>query len=91
MAILADADPGAPVLVTGYEGGYTTVAGADLCPMQQLDRGDADWYGPFETPAEAAAQTTPRDPATPFAAACGPPPTLIGEPVVALVISRCGR
>lgn len=91
MEILAGADPDAPVLVSGYEGGYTHVSSASVCPMQELDRGDAAaWLGEFASPAVAAAEASP-DPNAPFAEMCGPPPTLVGDPVTALVISRCGR
>ncbi|MCB9441147.1 MAG: hypothetical protein H6523_12975 [Mycolicibacterium sp.] len=88
MTILADADPENLVLVSGYEGGYTTVAAASVRPMQQLDRGD-DWNGAWETPEVAAEQISPPKPGSWREMLA--PPTLVGGPVVALVISRSGR
>ena len=89
MAILATADPEAPVLVSGYEGGYTTVAAADVCQMQELDRGDVAWMGEYVPPAEAAEQVVPPGPTS--WRSMIPTPVLVGEPVQALVISRSGR
>jgi hypothetical protein len=91
MAVLAEADPDALVLVSGYEGGFTHISSASVCEMQELDRGVEDWLGEWDMPAEAAALTAPA-PAKPGTwPRMTPPPTLVGEPVTALVITREGR
>lgn len=90
MKILAAADPEAIVLVSGYEGGYTTVAAASVCEMQQLDRGDVgDWMGVFVPPAAAAEEVEPPKPGD--WREMLPTPVLVGGPVTAVVISRSGR
>ncbi|MCB9441175.1 MAG: hypothetical protein H6523_13115 [Mycolicibacterium sp.] len=89
MAILATADPDAPVLVSGYEGGFTHISSASVCEMQELDRGVERWLGEFDTPEKAAELIAPPKPGS--WPRMTPPPTLVGDPILALVISRSGR
>jgi hypothetical protein len=73
-----------PVLISGYEGGLSRVVYAAHELVQEL-AGRPDYLGPFERPAEAqrAATEPPDGPWTD-----GEPPTLVGEPITALVLRR---
>ena len=71
------------VLVSGYEGGFAPATAGEL-DVQQLDRGDADWLGSWDTLPEAErAITAP----LPMHDAAVP----VGDPQRALVLWRSGR
>lgn len=83
IAELQNLDPAAPVLTSGYEGGYEP-AHVGTLEVQELDRQGSDWLGPWEE-ADEARRLAALD--------CNPEgvPVLFGEPVVAAVIYRAGR
>ncbi|WP_202911049.1 hypothetical protein [Mycobacteroides abscessus] len=81
------------ILTQGYEGGFTTISSATLHEVQQLDRhGEQDYLSDYETVEEAQRQAaeppggSPWNPIEDFL-----PPTLVGEPVTALILTREGR
>ncbi|SIJ95008.1 hypothetical protein [Mycobacteroides abscessus] len=81
------------ILTQGYEGGFTTISSATLHEVQQLDRhGEKDYLGRYELIDEAQRQAaeppggSPWNPIYDFE-----PPTLLGEPVTALILTREGR
>lgn len=89
--LLAGLPGDAPVLVSGYEGGFAAVAHAGVAEVQELDRGDdADYLGRYVTPAEAAEELDGRGSSWLYMAG-GTPPRMVGGPVTALVLSREGR
>jgi hypothetical protein len=84
---LAALPPQTPLLVEGYEDGYSPVAGIEVREVQEL-AGRLDCYGRFDDVAEAR-----------HAAAADPhkwqitdppvlPPTLVGDPVYAVLLRR---
>lgn len=81
------------ILTDGHEGGFTTISSAALVEVQRLDRhGEQDYLGSYELPAEAQRQAAE----PPGGSAWNPiqdfePPTLVGEPVTALILTREGR
>ena len=80
-----------PVITSGYEGGYTD-AHAVVIEAQELSRDpDQDYLGQYEQPAEARRQAALSPDARELAVARLRPPTLVGEPVHALLIYREGR
>ncbi len=89
--LLAGLPGDAPVLVSGYEGGFAPVADANVVEMQELDRGTSGEYmGRYVTPADAAEEIDGRG-ADWTHMAGGQPPQLVGEPITAVVLSREGR
>lgn len=94
LRALLEGVPGEALLLTdAYEGGFTSILAATLVEVQRLDRhGEQDYLGDYETVAEAQRQTaepaggSPWNPIEDFE-----PPTLIGEPVTALILTREGR
>jgi hypothetical protein len=77
-----------PILISGYEGGLSRVVYACHELVQELG-GRPDYLGAFEKPADAQrAATEPPD--GPWAVTDPPtsPPTLVGEPIMALVLRR---
>jgi hypothetical protein len=86
IARLQQLDPQIPVLVDGYEGGYSD-ARVDVAVVQKLS-GMPDFYGRFMTPEEAAFHTGPSawESVKDF-----PTPILVGDPVTALVLRRIGQ
>lgn len=80
----------ARVLTDGYEGGFSEILGATRMEVQQLDRhGGDDYLGDYEEVSEALRQAERSQRGT--AAGAVPPPTLIGKPVTAVVLTREGR
>ncbi|GAA4407338.1 hypothetical protein [Tsukamurella soli] len=73
----------AVVLTSGYEAGYAPASGF-AAEVQQLDRGFADWLGPYELVTDARRLVT-QDRAPEGV------PLLVGDPVQALLIYRRGR
>ncbi|MGX9296758.1 DUF4926 domain-containing protein [Tsukamurella paurometabola] len=83
---LQELDPQTLVLVQGYEGGPSPIASiSDAFPVQEL-AGRPYYYGRFEHPDEAArlAAEDPRG----WISMEGGPPTLVGEPVQAVLLAR---
>ncbi|MGW4100636.1 VOC family protein [Mycobacterium sp. NPDC004974] len=78
------------VLTDGYEGGFSEVLTATRMEVQQLDRhGGDDYLGDYEEVSEALRQAERGERGV--AAGAVPPPTLIGKPVTAVVLTREGR
>ncbi|SHR64111.1 Uncharacterised protein [Mycobacteroides abscessus subsp. massiliense] len=72
------------ILTDGYEGGLTTILAATLVTVQRLDRGDSDWLGDYDTVGNA--QQAVERPLPMHDAA-----VYVGEPTLALVLTREGR
>ncbi|SKM39824.1 Uncharacterised protein [Mycobacteroides abscessus subsp. abscessus] len=93
MSRLAHIPSGTPLLVDGYEGGFTTVSAVVITRVQQLDRDpdQAMYQGEYETTAEAQRQASlsPDDPE--LAVGSLRPPLLFGDPMYAVVLRRAGR
>ncbi|MCA0155547.1 hypothetical protein LB823_04990 [Tsukamurella sp. M9C] len=90
-ALLAGLPGDVPVLVSGYGGGFATVAYGGVVGMQELDRGaGGENMGRFATPADAAEDIDGRG-ADWTHMVGGTPPRLVGEPITAVVLSREGR
>lgn len=83
-AILNELPDGVLLLTDGYEGGLTPILATTLLTVQQLDRGDHDWLGDYDTVENAHAAV--EEPLPMHDAA-----SYIGEPVTALVLTREGR
>lgn len=80
-----------PVLVSGYESGFASVAGAGVVELQELDRGgDVDYLGRYVTVEQATEELDGRGGDWLYMVG-GTPPRLAGEPVTAVVLSREGR
>ena len=94
LRALLEGVPGEALLLTdAYEGGFTSILAATLIEVQRLDRhGEQDYLGDYETVDEAQRQAaeppggSPWNPIHDFE-----PPTLIGEPITALILTREGR
>ena len=84
---LRDIDPAKPLLVSGYEGGYTTAA-VDAVDVVELS-GLPDFYGQFQTTTEADHLIGEHGPWRLVQG--GVPPTIVGEPVTAMVLIRVNR
>ncbi len=83
--------PDTPVLVDGYERGFSRIAATPLWEVQALDRhGEQDYLGAFERRDEAIRQAA--RPATALELKLGriTPPVLLGKPVLAVVLRREG-
>lgn len=90
-ALLAGLPGDMPVLVSGYESGFAAVAHAGVAEVQELDRGaDQAYLGRYVTPADAAGEVDGRGSSWLYMVG-GEAPTLVGEPVTAVVLSREGR
>lgn len=90
-ALLAGLPGDVPVLVSGHEGGFATVAHAGITEVQELDCGaDQAYPGRFVTPADAAEEVDSRG-ADWTHMVGGEPPKLVGNPITAVVLSREGR
>lgn len=88
-ALLAGLPGETPVLVSGYEGGFASVAHGGVVEVQELARGDDQEYlGRFEIVDEARRQAA-QDPRG-WVSMVGVP-RLVGEPIIAVVLSRRGR
>lgn len=83
IAALSRLPADTPVLVDGYEGGFTT-ATVSVIEVQQL-RGLPDYYGEFMSIAEAADQVDRGDWSLMKG---GTPPEPVGGPVTAVVLRR---
>lgn len=84
---LLDQLPGdALILVDGYEAAYSAIATAMLTEVQELS-GRPSYLGRFEHPSDAARAVAGED-AAGWISEPGPLPTLVGEPVMALVLRR---
>lgn len=80
----------ARVLTDGYEGGFSEILAATRMEVQELDRhGAEDHLGNYEATDEALRQAAAGDGGV--AAGAVPPPTLVGKPVTAVVLTREGR
>lgn len=91
-ALLAGLPGETPVLVSGYEGGFATVAHAGVVEVQELDRGDDQEYlGRHVTPQEAAEEVRGGPGSQWLYMVGGKPPRLVGEPFQAVALSREGR
>lgn len=82
-----------PLLTDAYEGGYTTIASVTVTEVQELNRhGEQDYLGHYELVDGAQRQAaeppggSPWNPIADFV-----PPTLVGEPFIALILRREGR
>jgi hypothetical protein len=87
IARLRGIDPATPLLVSGYEGGFTAAV-VDAVDVVELD-GLPSFYGQFQTEDEAAHLTGPHGPWRLVQG--GTPPTIVGEPVTAVVLSRVNQ
>lgn len=85
--------PDTPIITDAYEGGFTTISVLTVTEVQQLDRDEdqAAYRGEYETVAEAQRQSemSPDDPE--IAIGSIRPPTLVGDPVHAVILRRKGR
>ncbi|KMV14840.1 hypothetical protein ACT17_28315 [Mycolicibacterium conceptionense] len=91
IAELGRIDPDTPILISGYEGGFTTPHLTSF-EVQRLDRdGDQDYLGEYERVDEARRQAglDPSDPELDLASLS--PPRLVGSPVMAAVLTRVTR
>ena len=87
MQLLSQLDPQMPLLVDGYEGGFTEPV---LSRVEVQELAGLGWfYGRFMPPDEAAQRTGPRGPLR--LVRDGAPPVLVGEPFAAVVLRRIER
>jgi hypothetical protein len=87
MARLSGVDPAAPLLVSGYEGGYTTAV-LDAVELVELS-GLPGFYGQFQTPTEAEHLAGPHGPWRLIQD--GVPPVPVGPVRTAVILSRVSR
>jgi hypothetical protein len=87
IARLATLPPQTPVLVDGYEDGFSGINSIEVREVLEM-AGRLDCYGRFDTTAEARA-TAAADPSK-WQITDPPvlPPTLVGEPVHAVILRR---
>lgn len=92
IARLVQLPPDTPILVDGYEGGFSPIHATPVVEVQKLRRDeDETFWGDYEHTAEAERQAAM--PATHWSLAIvgAQPPVLDGPPIVAMVLSRPPR
>lgn len=89
IAALSALPPDTLVLVQGYEGHFSPIDSiSDVGPVQELGGDWPDYYGRFAHPNEASRAAAQRA-GDPFIVVTDfEPPTLVGEPVQAVVLRR---